>query len=277
MSIRGLIDSATGLRVDPEVRYQPLATTAYSTTFTSADARLVEGVLTITHSLGQKVVNVTIADGTDKAIIPDEVTYTGVNTCAISLVSHGAISGTWSVTVIKAGGSGSGLVGEWTLVERKTFAAPATSYTFSGLNGDVDRRYRLITVLINTAGASTNLLASCNTDTTANNYPQQDLYGANTLASALRGTNAGFFLNNVINSNLPGWGETLIFAKSGMQRGGKTITWHVIAGGSTVEQAEYQHAFWSNTADNITQFVCTATQTGGIGIGSYIELWKLAQ
>jgi len=81
-------------------------TTAYTTTFTNSS--LSSGILTVNHSLGQKVVNVVVSDGSDKVIIPDEITFTDTNNLSIDLASYGVIAGTWTVSVIKAGGTGSG-------------------------------------------------------------------------------------------------------------------------------------------------------------------------
>lgn len=71
----------------------------YSTTFTSTN--LVAGVLTVTHNLGQQNCHVEILDGSNKRVMPDEVTFGGANslTVELSAASFGAIAGTWKVVV----------------------------------------------------------------------------------------------------------------------------------------------------------------------------------
>lgn len=71
----------------------------YSTTFTSTN--LTAGILTVTHNLGQQYCNVEILDGSNKRVMPDEITFGGANslTVELSAASFGTIVGTWKVVV----------------------------------------------------------------------------------------------------------------------------------------------------------------------------------
>jgi len=73
-------------------------TTAYRRSFTDAD--LAAGILSVTHSLGQKYVSVTIYDDSDKQIIPSEIFLQNTTQLQIDLTGFGTISGTWNLVVI---------------------------------------------------------------------------------------------------------------------------------------------------------------------------------
>jgi len=70
---------------------------SFQQTFTNAD--LVAGVLTVTHNRNEQYSTVTIVDNLDKAVLPDDVTYTSVNALTVDLSSFGALSGSWRCIV----------------------------------------------------------------------------------------------------------------------------------------------------------------------------------
>lgn len=70
----------------------------YRTTF--ANANLTAGQLTVTHNLGNDIVNVTIVDNTKKVIQPDDVTMTSTTVSTVDLTSYAPLTGTWSVLVV---------------------------------------------------------------------------------------------------------------------------------------------------------------------------------
>ena len=72
-------------------------TAVYRTTFTNAS--LVAGNVTITHSIGEQFVQVTVIDNNDRVIIPDEVTMTSTTQSTIDLSSFGVLTGTWRVVI----------------------------------------------------------------------------------------------------------------------------------------------------------------------------------
>lgn len=71
---------------------------AYRLAFVFGD--LTSGVLSVTHSLGEKFVSVTIYDNNDKQIIPDEVQLINTTDLQIDISSYGNITGTWNLVVL---------------------------------------------------------------------------------------------------------------------------------------------------------------------------------
>lgn len=80
-----------------QLQWAPGSGGSYSTTFTNGD--LVAGVLTVTHSLNQRPVNVQIYTDIFSQIIPDSIVLNTVNTAQIDLSSFTPLTGTWSVIV----------------------------------------------------------------------------------------------------------------------------------------------------------------------------------
>jgi hypothetical protein len=75
------------------------------------DGDLAAGVLTVSHGLGAKYVEVAVYDDTDTQVTPDFVVLIDANTLAVDLTSFGVIPGTWHVVVLAGGGGpGSGLI-----------------------------------------------------------------------------------------------------------------------------------------------------------------------
>ena len=69
----------------------------YSATFTNAD--LTNGILSVTHSLGTKLVTVNIYNASNSLITP-EVTLTSINALTADLSAWGTLTGTWSIIVL---------------------------------------------------------------------------------------------------------------------------------------------------------------------------------
>jgi hypothetical protein len=72
---------------------------SFRTSFVDGD--LTAGVLTVTHSMGEKYVDVTVYNNTDNKIMPDDITLTDANNLDIDLTSFGTLTGTWNLVVIK--------------------------------------------------------------------------------------------------------------------------------------------------------------------------------
>jgi hypothetical protein len=65
------------------------------------NANLTSGLLTVTHNLGQKYVQVSVYDEADnRTLTADNFSATNTNTMTIDLTSFGTLSGTWNVVVI---------------------------------------------------------------------------------------------------------------------------------------------------------------------------------
>jgi hypothetical protein len=158
------------------------AITEYQRTFTSSD--LSSNLLYVTHGLQQRLVNVTIMDSNNKFIpIDDNAVVYADNSLTIDF-SGQTISGSWSILCSTGGGgcSNGGSGGEWTLVERwePTSAAPSADngllHTFSGLNGDMDRRYKIVAYTVTGNSSVDGGLRVClNDDTTPGHYVESSL------------------------------------------------------------------------------------------------------
>lgn len=164
--------------------------------------------------------------------------------------------------------------GMWELVERWEPTEAATSHTFSGLNGDVDRRYMIHTKTVG-YGAGTNVLARYNNDSGAN-YRQIQTYaygptGDVTMQSetGMTGFPIGWNKANDINMS-----DCYFEAKSGTVRVGYSDMFDMNPTESTIGRVA-KAFLYSNTTDNITSISIYCAND--LLVGSYIELWKLAQ
>jgi hypothetical protein len=72
---------------------------SYRTSFVNGD--LTAGVLTVTHNLAEKFVDVTVYNNSDQKIIPDDITVTNANNLDIDLSGFGTLTGTWNLVIIK--------------------------------------------------------------------------------------------------------------------------------------------------------------------------------
>lgn len=77
--------------------FAPQATSAYRQSFDNSD--LSGSILTVTHSLGQKYVHVTVWSDLDRIMLPDITTAVDVNTVSLDLSSFVPLSGTWNIVV----------------------------------------------------------------------------------------------------------------------------------------------------------------------------------
>lgn len=249
--------------------------TTYDSDFVNGN--LSAGVLTVTHSLGKKFVSVIVTNNSDEQIIPDKITYSSTSACAVDLSGFGTLTGTWHAFVNTGGTSvSSGGGGEWTLVERQTVTGSATnSVTFSGLDGNADIRYKLIYVVVagETSGAAWG--ARPNNDS-GSNYSYSQIYANTGSAAASNGTsNTLLYAGSNNTSSGMAMSEQIINATSGVYRMGlsRSITQ---TSSTAVNYADTTGHMWRNSADNITSIVCSGP-SNCYGVGTVIELWKLAE
>lgn len=165
-------------------------------------------------------------------------------------------------------------MGEWSLVERYTVSGSAvTSKTFSGLSGDSDRRYKIVTHIIGGSGYG-NTYLQFNNNTTPSNYWTVAAYDQGTSRSVSSYNNlSGYFISNTSAEGRVADGVCEVFAASGNKRTMRSILYSV---GSAYDSTacSYVQGCWINISDNITSMTLTGS-VNGIGVGSYIELWKL--
>jgi hypothetical protein len=174
--------------------------------------------------------------------------------------------------------STSGLLnsGGWQLIEDKLFSTAATSHTFSGLDGDTDQEYRLVSRIVNGhTPESIGVYLRPNNDT-GTNYGWQYLCGKSTIASANRyTTEVGLllFLYGITALNSSSLSDTILYAQSGSVRTAITKVAEDISG-TTVSDVLSLGTSWNNTLDNITSLTVTASQTDGLGVGTHLFLFK---
>ena len=74
------------------------ATTKYKESFTSSS--LANGLLTITHDLGEDFPIIQVYNDARQTLIPDRVYTSDANTAVLDLTSFEGFTGTWTVTVL---------------------------------------------------------------------------------------------------------------------------------------------------------------------------------
>ncbi len=90
-------DRLLGLGNDGAFKYFNIGSSSYERTFQNTD--LVAGKIVVVHGLGKKIVCWSIADNSDRAILPDEITFLDINSLEIELTQYGPITGAWTVRV----------------------------------------------------------------------------------------------------------------------------------------------------------------------------------
>jgi hypothetical protein len=149
----------------------------------------------------------------------------------------------------------------------------ATQYVITGLDGDEDEEYQLITRIVNNYNGPVNYYLRPNNDSTAGHYGYQDLNGDNTSVAAYRGTESGIYLTGVGALNEVFFSKTILYSKSGYVRTALVSAESSISG-TTVGGIWLNGFSWNNSADNITSLQVFTEVANGLGVGSVIELWK---
>lgn len=154
-----------------------------------------------------------------------------------------------------------------------TSAYGVTSKTISGLNGNTDVLYRLVTRVVNGFSGTATYSFRLNNDS-ATNYGYQDVYGDNVTAGAVRSTQTGIQFSSNSTLNYISFAETLLYVKSGYVRTAIIKSCYNISG-TTVGVIKLSGHSYNNTTNNITSMVVSSDQTNGLGIGTFIRLEKL--
>jgi hypothetical protein len=163
--------------------------------------------------------------------------------------------------------------GGWQLIYENLLTSAATSVTISGLDGNTDKEYKLVTRIVNGYNGGCGYALWLNNDT-GSNYPFQILYGSNATASAAQSTTAKIILGNSDAINKISQSDTLIYAKSGYVRTSISKQARSISG-TTVSEIMLLGQCWNNTADNITSMVIgeESGYANCLGIGTHILLF----
>ncbi len=160
------------------------------------------------------------------------------------------------------------------LVERyEVTGSAATSKTFSGLDGNTDVVYELRGRTVNGYNGNGSYSVQVNGDT-GNNYGWQRIYASDTTVGADRTVHGAFYCGSLSALSHVGMFDLLLYAKSGYVRTALLDDFYGI-NGTSISAMDVKGYSWNNTADNITSLVVSATQTGGLGVGTVIELWAL--
>jgi len=149
---------------------------------------------------------------------------------------------------------------------------PVTSLTISGLNGDVDQEYRLVSRIVNGYNGDSIYSVSPNNDT-GTNYGYQYVRGINSATSAGRGTGTSLIIGATDGLGKITQGNLIIQAKSGYVRTAIVDLANTIAT-TTVTLIGLYGLSWNNTADNITSLVILSDKANGLGGGTVIELYR---
>jgi hypothetical protein len=152
--------------------------------------------------------------------------------------------------------------------------ATTSSVTISGLNGDTDLEYMLISRvnLAEEAPTAPEAVLRFNGDS-GSNYGIQRMQGQNTSAGAARFTPTYFARLGYSETETEiSFSKCHIFAKSGKERTGLTLEANRITG-TTVDAIWSYANVWSNTADEITSMTIAATDDN-LGIGARFILLK---
>jgi hypothetical protein len=155
------------------------------------------------------------------------------------------------------------------LVENHDFAAPATSYTFAGLDGDTDEVYLLTYRIIKAVGAATNVVVQPNALTT--NQLTKIVFGGSSSGSDSY-TDLRIIASGSLTTGDVAEGRFWFAAKTGAIRTGRAA-WADTDGVNLYLHDTAEH--WTDTVVNITSLKVLSSQANGIGTGSYLRLYKL--
>ena len=212
----------------------------------------------ITREVGAAIWNST-ANITGMTIVADKA----------NLVAAGSYIELWKLNATPVSAPPS----EWVLQERYTVSGSAvTSKTFSGLNGNVDRRYKIVSRMINAIGVVT-YGVYFNADT-GNNYRYQGINSNNSAITGPTNVYSSVPMGSSRGSGIPMFMKGEIDAAAGYVR---NATFHATAptSGTSMTFIDNYATVWNNSADNITSMTVLGDQASGLGVGTYIELWKL--
>jgi len=156
-------------------------------------------------------------------------------------------------------------------VSEEVITTAKTAHSFTGLDGNTDKRYIVKARCINTVAGNVGVIVDINGDTAAN-YSFQYFYTSGTSLTAGQSTGNGLWLFTTRGSGYVAQGEITIDAKSGTYRQCRVDQCDTKSPNIAAHQTKMDY-FWHNSADNITQVNVTADTTNGLGVGTIIELW----
>lgn len=175
------------------------------------------------------------------------------------------------VTIIGPAAAGGGGGGALQLVENHDFVAVATSYTFSGLSGDSDEVYFLVFRIVKAVAVAFKVVLRPNGITT-NQLTKGTIDG--TGSAGIAETTLQITTNGSLTTGDVSYGSLWFDAKTGVRRTGRLNALHAESNGTSV-YLEDAAMLWNETVTNITSIDVVCDQANGIGIGSYLRLYRL--
>ena len=161
--------------------------------------------------------------------------------------------------------------GAWVRVGSSVLGAPASSVTFSGLDGDRDVLYYLSSS-IKASSATGDIKINLNNDT-GNNYGYQRLTATSTTVAGVRATPSCLYSGVTGTNAYYSQMNTLLFAKQGFVRPAITRTTNDITG-TTVTALWLLGQSYSVTNTNITK-IDIVPSTNNFDAGSQFDLYAL--
>lgn len=159
------------------------------------------------------------------------------------------------------------------VAEHDTPAGGETSFSFTGLAGDVDIEYEIRGRWMTGSGGDDGVWAQLNGDTNTAHYSRRLMQGKNTATpgSFQSSTQTGLFLAEQQDAGSGGNFRAHLFAKSGEPR--YLVSVHATGDGGSNNFEELAGGAWTNTTDPITSITILCSVSGNIAAGSHFELW----
>jgi hypothetical protein len=160
----------------------------------------------------------------------------------------------------------------WQKIFDTRLTSAATSFNITGLNGDTDEEYMLMSFFVSNAATNT-FEMRFNTDT-GTNYGYQKIgsdNGTNLIATS--GSLSYIEIGYTASSGQVSMSRVLIYAISGKTRPvrvwqSESVTTSVITGCNTFASS------WSNTANEITTINILSSDSNGLGVGTQVCLYR---
>ena len=158
-------------------------------------------------------------------------------------------------------------IARWT----STFTPPLV--TTALINGDTDEEYKLNCVFVN--GIATNSSVSLrNNNDSGSNYGQQEILGQSTTLAAGRSVTSGISLTEGMNGlATQAMCDLIQYAKSGYIRTA-VVTHGYTVSGTTVTGLVMAGWSWNNSTAPIAAQSLIASQTGALGLGTKVLLYR---
>lgn len=197
----------------------------------------------------------------DKVLISDSEASDILKYAQLGNLPGGSAGGMWTPALI--GGA-----------HRWEPTVATDSHTFSGLDGDSDIRYKIVSRIVG-SGSTGQFFARPNDDSATNyNARVLDGWAATDLENNRYATWTGIDIGYNGDNSTQSYNEAIIYAKSGINRPA-LVSW--VRFSDTVGQGVGHFGIlWLNTSSNITSISINAPSGGYFNVGSSIELWKLA-